>query len=86
MRIAQFANEAVAFHLHKKRDFFRRLEGTKDPLKEQKEQDKLIEKIRERLENHKYQVERDRVLSLSKDKKSWKNQIGSEAYQSESKA
>ena len=27
MRIAQFANEAVAFHLHKKRDFFRRLDG-----------------------------------------------------------
>lgn len=37
MRISQFANEAVAFHLHKKRDFFRRLDGTKDPLKENKE-------------------------------------------------
>lgn len=33
LRISQFANEAVAFHLHKKRDFFRRLDGSNDPLK-----------------------------------------------------
>lgn len=34
MRINQFANEPVAFHLHKKRDFFKRLDGTHNPLRD----------------------------------------------------
>eukprot|EP00347_Sterkiella_histriomuscorum_P000673 403374939 len=83
MRIAQFANEAVAFHLHKKRDFFRRLDGTKDPLRESKEQEQMIQKIKQRLENYKYQQEKDRIYQQylsnfnSSNTKNWKNQMNS---------
>ncbi|CDW85246.1 UNKNOWN [Stylonychia lemnae] len=73
MRIAQFANEDVAFHLHKRRDFFRRLEGSNDPDIGAKTNEKLIAKIRKRLEDHKQQLERQKWEKQFG--KNWKNQV-----------
>jgi hypothetical protein len=50
LRIAQFASEPVAFHLHKKRDFFPRLKG-KQPreLEELQRLQKSIKNIEEEI-------------------------------------
>ena len=51
LRIAQFASEPVAFHLHKKRDFFPRLKG-KQPkdVEELQKLKKSIDSIAEEIE------------------------------------
>jgi len=46
LQIVQFANDSVAFHLHKKRDFFQRLDGSHNPLRESLESKAEVDRVR----------------------------------------
>eukprot|EP00347_Sterkiella_histriomuscorum_P007105 403350241 len=58
-------------------------ERHKRPLRESKEQEQMIQKIKQRLENYKYQQEKDRIYQQylsnfnSSNTKNWKNQMNS---------
>ena len=55
LRIAQFANEPISFHLHKKRDFLPRLEG-KQP-KEVTELEKAKKEFKRKVKHLKRNLE-----------------------------